>query len=52
MQIFMFICKKKNYVFNKQTVTYCDKCVPVTAAWGVLELRMKERTPDMEGNCE
>ena len=52
MQIFMFICKKKNNVFNKQTTTFRDKWVPATTAWRVLGLRMEERPPDMEGSCE
>ena len=54
MQIFMLIGKKKKkvYAFNKQTINFCDKWVPVTTASHVLGLRMEERPPDMLGNCE
>jgi hypothetical protein len=35
------------YIFKRRY-----KWVPVTTAWRVLRLRMEERPPDMEGNCE
>jgi hypothetical protein len=45
----------KWYIFIKLHVSlhsYRNKSVPVTTAWRVLRLRMEERPPDMEGNCE
>jgi hypothetical protein len=40
---------QKSHVFNKKTITFCDKWFPVNTAWRNFMLRMEERPPHMEG---
>lgn len=52
-------CKLSTYTFGLPhwIIELCkgvdhDKWVPLTMAWRILGLQMKERPPDMEGNCK